>query len=419
MIASQDTAHAALAWEDHFSQRAGSVSSSAIRDILKIIQQPGYISLAGGMPPPELFPLDACRAAAERVLVRRGREALQYGLTEGYTPLREFVVRWMKRVMDVELGVENVLITSGGMQGLDLCGRLLTNPGDSVLMESPTFLGALQVFAVNQALCASVPLDDDGVDIQALEQGLARKPAFVYLIPTFQNPSGVTLALERRQAVVKLASQYQVPIVEDDPYSHLRFAGEPLPSLMRLDAQRHRANGRELRGNVIYNGSFSKILGPGLRVGWLAAPSNVIQRLALLKQGTDLHSSVLAQMIVHEIVQDSEFLPRHVAKLCDALRVRRDAMVAAIGRHFPPGLRWLNPDGGLFIWVTLPSELDGKELLVEALQHKVAFVPGYPFFPNGGGHNTLRLNFSYTSPQEIETGIQRLGQVLKGRITKQ
>jgi 2-aminoadipate transaminase len=318
----------------------------------------------------------------------------------------------------MELRVENVLITSGGMQGMDLCGRLLTNPGDNVLVESPTFLGAMQVFAVNQALCASVPLDDDGVDIQALEQGLARKPAFVYLIPTFQNPAGVTLSLERRQAVVKLATQYGVPLVEDDPYSHLRFAGETLPSLMRLDAQRHRANGRELQSNVIYIGSFSKILGPGLRVGWLAAPANVIQRLALLKQGTDLHSSVLAQMIVHETVQDGEFLPRHVAKLRDALRVRRDAMVAAIEEHFPPGLHWVNPDGGLFIWVTLPPELDASELLQEALELKVAFVPGYSFFPNGGGHNTLRLNFSYPLPEVIETGIERLGQVLKGRMKK-
>jgi 2-aminoadipate transaminase len=417
MIALQDTTCKALTWEDHFSQRAGGVSSSAIRDILKIIRRPGYISLAGGMPPPELFPLQACRSAAESVLVQRGREAMQYGLTEGYPPLREFVVQWMRR-MDVELEADNVLITSGGMQGLDLCGRLLTNPGDSILMESPTFLGALQVFAVNQAVCVSVPLDDDGLDIAALEQELARRPAFVYLIPTFQNPSGVTLSLERREAVVSLAAQYQVPIVEDDPYSHLRFAGEPLPALMFLDAQRHKTNGQGLQGNVIYNGSFSKILGPGLRVGWLAAPSQVIRRLALLKQGTDLHTSVLAQMIVYEMVQDGEFLPRHVEKLRAALRVRRDAMVAAIQRHFPPGLHWVNPDGGLFIWVTLPPELDANELLKETLEHKVAFVPGYSFFPNGGGRNTLRLNFSYPMPEVIETGIERLGLVLKERMTK-
>ena len=412
----QTATQGTLAWENHFSQRVSGVGSSVVRDMLKIIRQPGYISLAGGMPPPELFPIDACRAAAERVLTRHGQEAMQYGLTAGYPPLREFVVRWMKRTMDVELAVDNVLITSGGMQGMDLCGRLLLNAGDSILTESPTFLGALQVFAVNQAVCVPIPLDDKGVQIEALEHKLAARPAFMYLIPTFQNPSGVTLSLERRQAVIALAAQYQVPIVEDDPYSHLRFAGEPLPSLLALDARRNQ--GQELRGNVIYVGSFSKILGPGLRVGWLVAPANVIQRLDVLKQGTDLHASVLAQMVVHEVVRDGEFLPRHVEKLRAALRQRRDAMIAAMERHFPPGLHWVNPNGGMFVWVTLPPSLDGNELLKQALQQKVAFVPGYSFFPAGGGHNTMRLNFSYPLPDVIETGIQRLGQILKGRMTK-
>jgi 2-aminoadipate transaminase len=415
----QVSTYRALAWERHFSQRAGSVASSAIRDILKVIRQPGYISLAGGMPPPELFPLDAYRDAAERVLTQRGREALQYGLTEGYPPLREFVVEWMGP-MGVALRVDNVLITSGGMQGIDLCGRLLLDAGDSVLMEAPTFLGALQVFAVNQATCLSVRVDDGGLDIEALEKKLAQrpfdgahgKPAFMYLIPTFQNPSGMTLSLERREEVIALAAQYQVPIVEDDPYSHLRFEGDSLPSLMALDAEHHSTGHGKLRGNVIYIGSFSKILGPGLRVGWLAAPAEVIRRLALLKQGTDLHTGVLAQMIVHEIVRDGEFLLRHVERLRAVLRERRDVMVAAIERYFPPGLHWVNPQGGLFIWVTLPPSLDAVELLEEALEHKVAFVPGFSFFPDGGGHNTLRLNFSYPSPAEIEVGIQRLGRIL-------
>jgi len=403
-----------LNWEEHFSRRASSVASSAIRDMLQVIQQPGFISLAGGMPPPELFPIDACRAAADRALTLHGREAMQYGLTPGYTPLREFVVRWMGR-MSIPLTVDNVLITSGGMQGLDLCGRLLVNAGDRILMEAPTFLGALQVFAVNQADNVSAPLDDQGPDIEILKQKLAEaRPAFMYLIPTFQNPSGVTMSLERRKRVIALAARYQVPIVEDDPYSHLRFAGETLPTLMALDIAHHgpRLGEEGVCSNVIYLGSFSKILGPGLRVGWLVAPAGVIRRLDTLKQGTDLHASVLAQVIVHEMVQDETFLPRHIEKLRAALRVRRDAMAAAIEKHFPPGLHWVNPDGGLFLWITLPERLDALELLKEALAHKVAFVPGHSFFPAGGGHNTLRLNYSYPPPEEIKVGIERLGRVL-------
>lgn len=405
-----------LNWEEHFSRRASSVASSAIRDLLKVIQEPGFISLAGGMPPPELFPVEACRAAADRVLTLHGREAMQYGLTPGYTPLREFVVRWMGR-MGVAATVENTLITSGGMQGLDLCGRLLVNAGDRILMEAPTFLGALQVFAVNQAQNVSVPLDDWGPDIEILEQKLVEsRPAFMYLIPTFQNPSGVTMSPERRERVIALAARYQVPIIEDDPYSHLRFSEETLPSLMALDIAHQGARRGSLRSNVIYLGSFSKILGPGFRVSWLVAPAEVIRRLDTLKQGTDLHASVLAQMIVYEMVQDDTFLPRHIEKLRAALRVRRDTMVAAIEKHFPPGLHWVNPTGGLFVWVTLPEHMDTVELLKETLEHKVAFVPGYSFFPTGGGHNTLRLNYSYPPLEEIEIGIERLGRILTQRL---
>jgi 2-aminoadipate transaminase len=404
----------ALAWEDHFSQRTGGVSSSAIRDLLAVVQQPGYISLAGGMPPPELFPIEATRAASERVLTTDGTTAMQYGLTEDYLPLREFVVEWMQR-LGITLTVDNVVITSGGMQGIDLCGRLLLNPGDFILTEAPTFLGALQVFAVNQARCLSVPVDYDGLDMAALERQLARRPAFVYLIPTFQNPSGSTLSLSQREKVLDLAAHYQVPILEDDPYSHLRFAGEPLPALMRLDAERHGAAsgaGSEPGGNVIYVGSFSKILGPGMRVGWLAGPAPVIRRLTVLKQGTDLHASVFAQMVVHEIVRDGEFLPRHVEALRRALHQRRDVMAAAIQRYFPPGVRWSKPDGGLFMWVTLAPHIDAVELLAEALEQQVAFVPGFSFFPEGGGQNTLRLNFSYPPVEDIEEGVRRLGQLL-------
>lgn len=403
-----------VAWETRYARRVIGVPSSAIRELLKVVQTPGMISLAGGMPPPEIFPIQAVQAACQHVLAKRGREAMQYGTTEGYTPLRQFIVEWMRR-FGLQLDESNVLITSGGIQGLDLAARLLINPGDPIVVESPTFLGALQCFTISQAQFLSVPIDEHGMRPERLEATLRQRPALIYLIPTFQNPTGVTLSAQRRREIIELADRYQAPIVEDDPYSHLRFEGDELPPLVRLDAD-WRGAGKGLQGNVIYVGTFSKMLGPGLRVGWLVGPADVIRRLTVLKQGIDVHTGVLAQMIVHQVAQD-DFMVGHVERLRAALRVRQGAMMGALERHFPPGVQWTRPEGGLFLWVTLPPEIDAADLLTEALEQQVAFVPGQPFYADGSGQHTLRLNFSYPTPEQIETAIERLGRILTRRLS--
>jgi 2-aminoadipate transaminase len=395
-------------WEQRFARRMGGVTSSAIRELFKAVQQPGMISFGGGMPAPEMLPTEAFAEASQRVLSKRGQQALQYGSTEGYPPLRAWIVEYMAR-QGVVLDEGNVLIVTGAQQGLDLAARLLLNPGDRVVVESPTFLGALQAFNAYQVGYTTVPLDEDGLQVELLEDALEAGPCFIYTVPTFHNPAGVTLSPERRRILIELAARAGVPILEDDPYCQLRYEGEHLPSLLALDAARFQPG--DDQGNVIYLGSFSKLLGPGLRLGWVIAPTVVIRRMVQAKQGIDLHTSLYVQMVVHEVVQ-GDFLERHVARLRAVYRKRRDVMLAAMARHFPPGVSWTRPQGGLFLWVTLPPSLSADELLEEALRHRVAFVPGAPFYAEENGSHALRLNFSYAQPEQIETGIQRLGEVL-------
>lgn len=404
--------HAETPWQARFAQRTRGVTSSAIRELLKLTEQPDILSFAGGLPAPEIFPLAEVEAAAHRVLAEHGRTALQYSTTEGCLPLRELLVRHMGRY-GIQVTPDNVLITSGSQQALDLIGKLLLNPGDVVLTEAPTFLGAIQAFTAYQAEFVTVPIDDEGLRVDLLAEALRSGPKFLYVLPNFQNPGGVTLSLERRRRLVALASRHGIPIVEDDPYGQLRYEGHHLPSLVKVDAEYHGcAHGeRAFRGGVLYLGTLSKTLAPGLRLGWVVAPVEVIQRLVRLKQGTDLHTSTFVQMLAYEVARGG-FLDRHVRVIRKVYGDRRDAMLRALKIHFPPGVRWTHPQGGLFLWVTLPPGLDSAELLEEALKEKVAFVPGAPFFPCGGGANTLRLNFSYCNPQKIEEGIRRLGAVL-------
>jgi len=397
------------AWEQRFAHRMEGVVSSAIRELLKAVQQPGVISFGGGMPASDLLPADAIREASHRVLTERGQQALQYGLTEGYPPLQAWIIEYMAR-QGITLDESNVLIISGAQQGLDLAARLLLNSGDRVAVESPTFLGALQAFNAHQAAYVSVPMDEDGLRVELLDDVLAAGPRFLYTIPTFQNPSGVTLSQERRRILVELAARAGVPILEDDPYSQLRYEGEHLPSLLALDAARFQS-GDTHQGNVILVGTFSKLLGPGLRLGWVIAPAVVIRRMAQAKQGIDLHTSLYVQMVVYEVLR-SGFLDPHIARLQQVYRERRDVMLAAMARHFPPGVSWTRPQGGLFLWVTLPPSLDATALLAEALRRQVTFVPGTPFHADGSGRHTMRLNFSYSPPEQIEMGIQRLGEAL-------
>jgi 2-aminoadipate transaminase len=404
-------------WNERFAQRTQRMTSSMIRELLKLTENPDVISFAGGLPAPEVFPYEEVQAASDRVLRLQGRVALQYAATEGYLPLRELLVRQMARY-GIRVKPANVMITSGSQQGLDLIGKLFINSGDRILTESPTYLGALQAWSAYQAEYLPVPIDDDGLDVNLLESQLRAGPKFLYILPNFQNPAGVTLSLERRRRLVELANHYGAPIVEDDPYGQLRYEGEHLPPIVQLDAEYHDcAKGDcEFTGDVLYLSTLSKTLAPGLRVAWIVAPESVISRLVQMKQGSDLHSSPFCQMVAYEVARDG-FLDRHVRRIREIYGERRNAMLAALERHFPAEVRWTKPRGGLFLWITLPAGFDSMQLLREALeQEKVAFVPGTSFFPRGGGERTCRLNFSYCRPDVIDEGIRRLGSVIKRKL---
>jgi 2-aminoadipate transaminase len=316
---------------------------------------------------------------------------------------------------------ENVLITCGSQQALDLIGKILTDPGDLILTERPTYLGALQAWRAYQAGFVSVPIDCDGLNTDQLEEALTTNPKFMYILPNFQNPGGVTLSTSRRQDLVVIADRFGIPIIEDDPYGELRFEGEHLPPLVVLDA----GNANNLtssgkgnrfdRGNVIYLSTFSKTLAPGLRLGWIVAPTEVVQNCVMAKQGLDLHTSSFVQMVAYEVVKDG-FLKRHIPKIRQVYCERRNIMLNAMENYFPPGVRWTRPDGGLFLWVTLPEAVDAAAILEKAVASKVAFVPGTAFYPDGTGHNTFRLNFSNAQPEQIKTGIKRLGNVLAAEL---
>lgn len=400
-------------WRHRYAQRTSQMKSSAIRELLKLTTKPGVISFAGGLPAPELFPIAEVREAAVRLLARAGSQALQYSTTEGYPPLREMIVRHMARY-GVRVGIENVLITTGSQGALDLIGKVLINRGDKVLTEAPTYLGAIQAFRAYGAEFVTVPGDADGLQTRRLEEVLRAGPKFMYVLPNFQNPSGTTLMLERRVELVRMADRYGIPIVEDDPYGQLRFEGEHIKPLVVLDAEHLECerNGH-YSGNVIYLSTLSKTLAPGLRLGWVVAPEEVIARMVQAKQGVDLHTSTFDQMLAHEVAQGG-FLDRHVRRLREVYGRRRDLMLACLGRAFPTatGVRWTRPQGGLFLWVILPEAFDADLLLAEALEEQVAFVPGSAFHPLGGGKNTMRLNFSNSTDAMIEEGIARLGRVV-------
>src|SRR5215469_1302030 len=406
------------AWTSRYAQRTKGVKSSAIRELLKITQRPEVISFAGGLPASEVFPTERFREACSRVLDNQAHLALQYGASEGYQPLREMIARHIARY-GINAKVENVLITSGSQQALDLIGKLLINGGDRVLVEAPTYLGALQAFNVYGAEYVSVASDADGLRTEKLEPSLRSGPKFMYVLPNFQNPGGTTLSEGRRHELVLLADKFGIPIIEDDPYGQLRFEGEHLTPLVVLDRENLRRDNGYSIGNVIYLSTFSKTLAPGLRLGWIVAPPEVIAKLVQLKQGADLHSSTFVQMVSYEVARDN-FLDEHVKLIRRVYRERRDVMLEALTQYFPPEVTWTRPKGGLFLWVTLPEGMDAQKLFEVAVRENVAFVPGDSFYaPNGHREDAcrqLRLNFSAVDPERIREGIRRLSVAVEQQL---
>jgi len=401
-------------WTERYAQRTQRMRSSRVRELLKLTEQPEIISFAGGLPAPEVFPVQEFQEACQSVLAEHGSKALQYSTTEGYRPLREMIARHTVRY-GIEVGPDNILLTTGSQQALDLIGKAFINPGDHILVENPTYLGALQAWNGYQAEYVTIPLDDDGMRTDELEGALRISPKFVYVLPNFHNPAGVTLSLERRHKLIEMADHYGIPIIEDDPYGQLRYVGEHLLPLVVLDNQFQGNNGSPYSGNVIYISTFSKTLAPGIRLGWVIAPVEVIEKLVLAKQGADLHTSTFDQMVAYEVARGG-FLDNHVRLIRNVYRERRDAMLSALEKYFPGDVSWTKPQGGLFLWVTLPEHLDADMILNDALKEKVAFVPGESFYADGSGQNTLRLNFSYVKPERIEEGIKRLGSVLHAAL---
>jgi 2-aminoadipate transaminase len=387
-----------------FSQRARNLTSSAIREILKITQRPDIISFAGGLPAPQGFPVEEIRAAFDRVLSTSARVGLQYGPSEGYQPLREWVAQDMK-ARGAEVSPEEVLIVSGSQQALDMLGKLFIDPGSKVLIEAPSYLGAIQSFSLFEPEYQAVPTDGGGLIPDGLTDECVRGARFIYALPNFQNPTGLTLDLERRHALVARCAAVGLPIVEDDPYGDLRYAGAAQPSLLSL--------GRAAGATVIRLGTFSKVLSPGLRLGYVVAPRPIIAKLAQIKQATDLHTAMLTQMAVYETVKDG-FLARHLPSIRELYKNQCGYMLDAMAHDFPDSATWTRPEGGMFIWVTLAQHVDASRLLEAAVERKVAFVPGAPFFAGAISQpNTLRLSFVTVPEAKIREGIATLGQLLK------
>ena len=383
------------------ARRAERLNPSTIREILKVTERPGIISLAGGLPSPDTFPVAAMQDATSRVLRDTPREALQYAASEGYGPLREWVAAEMAR-HGLQADASQVLITTGSQQGLDLVGKVLIDPGSRVAVEAPTYLGALQAFAPYEPEFVALEGDDDGPRPDTLDT--ARGARFAYLLPNFQNPSGRCLSAARRTALVDRAAEIGLPILEDNPYGDLWFDTPPPPPLSARAGDA-----------AVYLGSFSKVLAPGLRLGYLVAPKVLYPKLLQAKQAADLHTPGFNQRVVHQIIHGG-FLDTHVPTIRALYKTRRDAMQAALQAHMPAGCRWQTPAGGMFFWVTLPTALDATALLPQAVAAGMAYVPGAPFFPQGGHANTLRLSFVTATPEQIHTGVAALAQVLAGAL---
>ena len=386
-----------------FSKRVPADGTDAVGAILKAAADPRIISFAGGLPAPELFPVEGMKEATDKVYAEHGQQALQYGAAKGVTELRELILKRVKEKENVDAKLENVMVTTGSEQAIDLVGKAFVNPGDTVLVEEPTYLCALDVFRSYGANFVSVPMDDDGMKMDALEEALKAHPetALVYTVPNFQNPTGRTMPAERRKKFAELAAKYDVPVLEDNPYGDIRFAGEHVPSVKSFDHA----------GKVFYMSTFSKILAPGFRLGWLVADPKVIEKLTVLKQSADLHTDNLVQYVVTEFFKEND-VDAHVKEISDLYGKRKQLMIDGIKKYFPKDVKYTDPEGGMFLWVEVSGVTDTVELFKQCLEHNVAFVPGDPFFAGKPQPGTFRLNYSNMQEDQIEVGLKRLGEAL-------
>lgn len=389
-----------------YAKRMDNIKASEIRELLKLTAKPGIISFGGGFPAPELFPVEELINISKKVLETSGAKALQYGPTEGYQPLREAITKRMKNVY-VDAKAEDILVTSGSQQGLDFAAKIFINPGDKIILEKPSYLGAINAFKAYEPEFIEIEMDDHGMKMDDLEYALENNSdvKFIYVIPDFQNPSGKTWSTERRKKLIELANKYDVAVLEDNPYGELRFEGEILPAIKHYDTE----------DRVIFLGTFSKIFCPGLRLGWVAAGAEVLNKFILVKQGADLQSSTISQMEVATFLNDYD-IDEHIEKIKTVYRARRDVMIKVMQEEFPEGVTFTIPEGGLFTWVVLPEYMNSRELGLKALEQNVAFVPGGSFFANGGNDNTFRLNYSNMDEENIVIGMKRLAQVIKDAI---
>ncbi|MGB3458877.1 MAG: PLP-dependent aminotransferase family protein [Halobacteriota archaeon] len=392
--------------EKLFANRMGTTHKSFIREILKVTEDPKIISFAGGLPNPKFFPVKEITNASLKVLEEDGENVLQYSTTEGYLPLREYIAERYRKKKGLNVDSDEILITNGSQQGLDLIGKIFLDKGNQIVIERPGYLGAIQAFSMYEPIFQSIPLLDDGIDTDLLERTFrGNRIKLFYAVPTFQNPSGITYSRQRRRDVANILKRHNAIFVEDDPYGELRFIGEDLPSIRAY-----------LEDNTILLGSFSKIITPGLRLGWVCAKKDIMERIIVAKQASDLHSNYLSQRIVHQYLIDND-IDKHIVKIRDAYKKRRDLMVSMIAEYFPEEIKYTKPEGGMFLWITLPEGISSSDLVDLAIKENVAFVPGNAFYVDGGGDNTLRLNFSNSDEEKIEEGIKRLANIIKKSLS--
>lgn len=392
-----------------YADRTNFMKASEIRELLKLTEDPKIISFGGGMPSPHSFPIKIVERITKKVLEKHGSQALQYGPTEGITPLRELLIKRMKKTRNIKCNLNQIIITTGSQQVLDLVPKILVNPGDYIVVESPTYVGALSAFNAYQPNYISVKMDENGIKTDELEEKIKsnrEKPIkFIYTIPAFQNPSAITMSLERKKHLLEIAETYDIMILEDEAYSELSYNNKRLPPIKSMDKN----------DKVIYTHTLSKVLSPGFRLGWVVGNEELIRKMAIAKQGADLCTNMLVQFIAVDYIK-SGFIDKQIPKIRKMYKKKRDIMLKALEKHFPEGSCWTKPEGGMFIWVSLPEKIDTKKIFEDAIKAKVAYVPGAAFCVDGCGKNCMRLNFSNTDDDKIEEGIKRLSKIIKERL---